>query len=58
MSGWGRTVREFAASRAARLYPAFWACVLITGRGQHDAADQRRRAVPAPAGRPGRAAST
>ncbi|GIM96311.1 acyltransferase family protein [Paractinoplanes toevensis] len=30
MSGWGRTVREFAASRAARLYPAFWACVLIT----------------------------
>jgi len=30
MSGWGRTVREFAASRAARLYPAFWAAVLIT----------------------------
>lgn len=30
MSGWGRTVREFAASRAARLYPAFWAGVLIT----------------------------
>ncbi|MEU7615774.1 acyltransferase [Micromonospora rifamycinica] len=30
MSSWGRTVREFAASRAARLYPAFWACVLIT----------------------------
>ncbi|MFG1605039.1 acyltransferase family protein [Actinoplanes sp. NPDC049265] len=30
MSGWGRTVREFAASRAARLYPAFWACVLLT----------------------------
>jgi peptidoglycan/LPS O-acetylase OafA/YrhL len=30
MSGWGRTVREFAASRAARLYPALWACVLLT----------------------------
>jgi peptidoglycan/LPS O-acetylase OafA/YrhL len=30
MSGWGRTVRDFAASRAARLYPAFWICVLIT----------------------------
>ncbi|BCJ43468.1 acyltransferase [Actinoplanes ianthinogenes] len=30
MSGWGRTLRGFAASRAARLYPAFWACVLIT----------------------------
>nr|WP_308129416.1 acyltransferase family protein [Actinoplanes polyasparticus] len=30
MSGWGRTVREFAASRAARLYPAFWASVVIT----------------------------
>ncbi|WP_249998646.1 acyltransferase [Actinoplanes sp. M2I2] len=30
MSGWGRTVREFAASRAARLYPAFWAAVVIT----------------------------
>ncbi|GIE58979.1 peptidoglycan/LPS O-acetylase OafA/YrhL [Actinoplanes octamycinicus] len=30
MSGWGRTVRGFAASRAARLYPAFWACVLVT----------------------------
>ena len=30
MSGWGRTVREFAASRVARLYPAFWVCVLTT----------------------------
>lgn len=30
MSAWGRTVREFAASRTARLYPALWACVLIT----------------------------
>src|SRR5690349_2750757 len=30
MSGWGRTVREFAASRAARLHPAFWVCVLVT----------------------------
>ena len=30
MSGWDRTPRDFLASRAARLYPAFWACVLIT----------------------------
>jgi peptidoglycan/LPS O-acetylase OafA/YrhL len=30
MSGWDRSPREFLASRAARLYPAFWACVLIT----------------------------
>lgn len=30
MSAWNRTVREFFASRAARLYPAFWACVLLT----------------------------
>jgi peptidoglycan/LPS O-acetylase OafA/YrhL len=30
LSGWDRTPREFLASRAARLYPAFWACVLIT----------------------------
>jgi len=30
LSAWGRTVREFAASRVARLYPAFWAGVLAT----------------------------
>ncbi|AGZ44014.1 acyltransferase family protein [Actinoplanes friuliensis] len=30
MSAWGRNVRSFVASRAARLYPAFWAAVLIT----------------------------
>ena len=30
MSGWGRTVRGFAASRAARLYPAFWVAVPAT----------------------------
>jgi len=30
VNGWGRTVREFAASRAARLYPAFWAGAMIT----------------------------
>jgi peptidoglycan/LPS O-acetylase OafA/YrhL len=30
MSGWDRTPRDFIASRAARLLPAFWACVLIT----------------------------
>ncbi|MET0494532.1 MAG: acyltransferase [Actinoplanes sp.] len=30
MSGWGRTVREFTASRVARLFPAFWVCVIVT----------------------------
>jgi peptidoglycan/LPS O-acetylase OafA/YrhL len=30
MSGWGQTVRGFAASRVARLYPAFWAGVVAT----------------------------
>jgi len=30
MSGWDRSPRAFLASRAGRLYPAFWACVLIT----------------------------
>jgi peptidoglycan/LPS O-acetylase OafA/YrhL len=30
LSGWGRSPRRFVASRAARLFPAFWACVLIT----------------------------
>ena len=30
MSVWGRTPGEFFASRAARLYPAFWAAVLLT----------------------------
>ena len=30
MSAWGRTVRGFVASRVARLYPAFWAGVLVT----------------------------
>ncbi|MGA5301701.1 acyltransferase family protein [Nucisporomicrobium flavum] len=29
-SGWGRTVRGFAVSRAVRLYPAFWVGVLLT----------------------------
>ncbi|NMO53392.1 acyltransferase [Actinoplanes sp. TBRC 11911] len=30
MSGWGRSLRQFAVARAARLYPAFWVCVPIT----------------------------
>jgi peptidoglycan/LPS O-acetylase OafA/YrhL len=30
MSVWGRTPGEFFASRVARLYPAFWAAVLLT----------------------------
>jgi peptidoglycan/LPS O-acetylase OafA/YrhL len=30
MSAWDRTPRQFAAARIARLFPAFWACVLLT----------------------------
>ncbi|WP_420877685.1 acyltransferase family protein, partial [Streptomyces mobaraensis] len=29
MSGWGRSLRSFTASRAARLYPAYWAAILL-----------------------------
>jgi peptidoglycan/LPS O-acetylase OafA/YrhL len=29
-SAWGRTPRQFGAARVARLFPAFWACVLLT----------------------------
>ena len=29
MSGWGRSVGEFAASRVVRLYPAYWFAVLL-----------------------------
>ncbi|MEV0281660.1 acyltransferase [Streptomyces sp. NPDC050610] len=29
MSGWGRPLRSFFASRVARLYPAYWAAILI-----------------------------
>ncbi len=29
MSGWGRPMRAFAASRAARLMPAYWAAILL-----------------------------
>ncbi|MGK5732399.1 acyltransferase family protein [Streptomyces sp. URMC 124] len=29
MSGWGRPLRSFFASRAARLYPAYWAAILL-----------------------------
>ncbi|WP_204058604.1 acyltransferase family protein [Microbispora corallina] len=31
MSAWGRGPGEFAASRIARLYPAYWASVLLLG---------------------------
>ncbi|MGA5299445.1 acyltransferase family protein [Nucisporomicrobium flavum] len=31
MSGWGRTLGEFFASRVGRLFPAYWAAVVITG---------------------------
>ncbi|WP_433309487.1 acyltransferase family protein [Micromonospora sp. CA-269861] len=30
MSVWGRTTREFVASRISRLYPAFWVAVTLT----------------------------
>src|SRR5690606_37147509 len=30
MSMWGRSVPQFVASRISRLYPAFWAAVLLT----------------------------
>jgi peptidoglycan/LPS O-acetylase OafA/YrhL len=30
MSAWGRSVPQFVASRVSRLYPAFWAAVLLT----------------------------
>ncbi|MEV6564030.1 acyltransferase family protein [Streptomyces kronopolitis] len=29
LSGWGRTLRAFLASRISRLYPAYWAAVLL-----------------------------
>lgn len=31
MSTWGRDVPAFASSRVARLFPAYWACVLLSG---------------------------
>ena len=30
MSIWGRSVQQFVASRVSRLYPAFWAAVVLT----------------------------
>ncbi|MFF4602817.1 acyltransferase family protein [Streptomyces sp. NPDC001339] len=30
MSSWGRSLGDFVVSRAARLYPAYWAAVLIS----------------------------
>lgn len=29
LSGWGRTLRAFIASRVSRLYPAYWAAILL-----------------------------
>lgn len=29
MSGWGRTVKDFAISRFTRLYPAYWAALVL-----------------------------
>ncbi|BBA99406.1 hypothetical protein RVR_6010 [Actinacidiphila reveromycinica] len=29
MSGWGRSVKEFAVSRISRLYPAYWAALIL-----------------------------
>jgi peptidoglycan/LPS O-acetylase OafA/YrhL len=33
MSGWGRSVADFAASRVARLFPAYWFAILATTAG-------------------------
>lgn len=33
MSAWGKPTAHFVASRIARLFPAYWAAVLITGVG-------------------------
>ncbi|MFE2985900.1 acyltransferase family protein [Streptomyces sp. NPDC059262] len=30
LSGWGRSIRQFTASRVSRLYPAYWLGVLVT----------------------------
>ncbi|GAA2557645.1 acyltransferase [Winogradskya consettensis] len=30
MSSWGRSLGHFFASRASRLYPAYWICIVIT----------------------------
>ncbi|WUH91345.1 acyltransferase [Streptomyces sp. NBC_00433] len=30
MSGWGRTVKDFTISRITRLYPAYWAALIIS----------------------------
>jgi peptidoglycan/LPS O-acetylase OafA/YrhL len=30
MSSWGRTLGDFFTSRVSRLYPAYWACVLLS----------------------------
>ncbi|WP_275463218.1 acyltransferase family protein [Streptomyces noursei] len=29
LSGWGRTLRSFVASRVSRLYPAYWVAILL-----------------------------
>ncbi|MEU3877778.1 MULTISPECIES: acyltransferase [Streptomyces] len=31
MSTWGRTAGEFLVSRAARIYPAYWVAIVLTG---------------------------
>ncbi len=30
MSSWGKRLGDYAVSRAARLYPAYWVCIVIT----------------------------
>ncbi|GAB7038421.1 MULTISPECIES: acyltransferase family protein [Catenuloplanes] len=30
MSSWGKRIGDYAVSRVARLYPAYWACIAIT----------------------------
>ncbi|MEU1589580.1 acyltransferase [Micromonospora sp. NPDC005710] len=45
MSVWGRTAREFVASRVSRLYPAFWVAVTLTAATVAIAGPQGRNDV-------------
>ncbi|WP_439677054.1 acyltransferase family protein [Embleya sp. MST-111070] len=42
MSSWGRRAGDFAVSRVVRLYPAFWAAIVLTATVLHVAPDLGR----------------